>query len=50
VAPKEQAMATSDKPVEVSRVSCEVCLKEVPVSEAKVVEAVDSCRSLGSEK
>ena len=34
-------MATSDKPVEVSRISCEVCLKEVPISEAKVVEAVD---------
>ncbi len=40
-------MATSDKPVEVARVSCEVCLKEVHASEAKVVEAADSCRALG---
>jgi hypothetical protein len=38
---KEETMATSDKPVEVSRVSCAVCLKEVPVSEAKIAEAAD---------
>jgi hypothetical protein len=34
-------MATSDKPVEVTRVSCEVCLKEVPISEAMIPEAAD---------
>ena len=34
-------MATSDKPVEATLVSCEVCLKEVPQSEATVPEAVD---------
>jgi len=34
-------MATPDKPVEVVRVSCEVCLKEVPIAEAKSVEASD---------
>ena len=28
-------MATSDKSAEVARVSCEVCLKEVPISEAR---------------
>jgi hypothetical protein len=38
---EEQAMATSDKPVEVTRVSCAICLKEVPVSEAKIAEAAD---------
>ena len=34
-------MATPDKPVEVVRVSCEVCLKEVPIAEAKIAEASD---------
>lgn len=32
---------TRDKPVEVEHVACEICLKEVPLSEAKVVEATD---------
>lgn len=34
-------MATTEKPVEPPLVSCEVCLKEVPQSEATVPEAVD---------
>ena len=34
-------MAPSDKPVEVTLVSCEVCLKEIPRSEATAPEAVD---------
>jgi hypothetical protein len=34
-------MATPDKPVDVVRVSCEVCLKEVPIAEAKIAEAAD---------
>lgn len=34
-------MSTRDKPVETPRVSCEVCLKEVPKSEAKIFEAAD---------
>jgi hypothetical protein len=34
-------MAASDKAVEPTLVSCEVCLKEVPKSEASVPEAVD---------
>lgn len=34
-------MTTPDKPVEVVRVSCEVCLKEVPIAEAKIAEAAD---------
>ncbi|MDP1606208.1 MAG: DUF3330 domain-containing protein [Rhodocyclaceae bacterium] len=34
-------MTTNDKPVEVKRVSCEMCLKEVPLSEAVVPEATD---------
>lgn len=34
-------MATSDKPAEVTRVSCEVCLKEVPITEATIAEATD---------
>jgi hypothetical protein len=34
-------MATSDKSIEASRVSCEVCLKEVPLSEAIIPEATD---------
>lgn len=34
-------MTTSDEPAEVERVACTVCLKEVPISEAKVPEATD---------
>lgn len=34
-------MTTSDKPVDVERVACEICLKEVPLSEATVAEATD---------
>lgn len=34
-------VATHDDAVDVSSVSCEVCLKEVPRSEATVPEAVD---------
>jgi hypothetical protein len=34
-------MATADKPDEPAFVSCEVCLKEVPVSEATIPEATD---------
>lgn len=34
-------MTTSDKPVDVERVACEICLKEVPLSEATVPEATD---------
>lgn len=34
-------MTTPDKPVETERVACEICLKEVPLSEAIVPEAVD---------
>lgn len=34
-------MATNDKSGEVKHVACEICLKEVPISEAKVVEATD---------
>lgn len=34
-------MATSDKPVKPTLVSCEVCLKEVPIAEAMIPEATD---------
>lgn len=34
-------MATSDKPAQAPLVSCEVCLKEVPIAEATVPEASD---------
>lgn len=34
-------MATTDKPVEIEQISCEMCLKEVPLSEATVPEASD---------
>jgi hypothetical protein len=34
-------MTTSEKPVEVVRIACEVCLREVPISEATNFEAVD---------
>ena len=38
---KERTMVTSDKPAELERVACEICLKEVPLSEATVPEAAD---------
>lgn len=34
-------MATSDNLVEVAHVSCEMCLKEVPATEALIPEASD---------
>jgi len=34
-------MITAEKPVEPQRVACEICLKEVPKSEATVREATD---------
>ena len=34
-------MTTNDKPVKVERVACEICLKEVPITEATVPEATD---------
>jgi len=34
-------MIEPEKPAEVAQVACEVCLKEVPQSEAKVDEAND---------
>jgi hypothetical protein len=34
-------MTAPDKPLEVERIACEVCLKEVPISEAMVPEATD---------
>ena len=36
-------MTTNDKPepVQVEQVACEICLKEVPLSEATVPEATD---------
>ena len=37
-------MTEQDKPPEEAQVSCEVCLKEIPVSEAKVDEASDYVR------
>jgi hypothetical protein len=38
---KEGTMTTTNKPVDVERVACEICLKEVPLSEATVPEATD---------
>jgi hypothetical protein len=38
---QEQIMATLEKPIEVDLVSCEVCLKEVPIAEAAIAEATD---------
>lgn len=37
-------MAALDKPVSGEQVACEVCLKQVPVSEAKSDEASDYVR------
>lgn len=34
-------MTTAGKPIDVERVACEICLKEVPKSEATVPEATD---------
>jgi hypothetical protein len=34
-------MSEQPKPSEIELVSCEVCLKEVPASEAETFEAVD---------
>ena len=34
-------MSEPEKPIETVKVACEVCLKEVPKSEAKVDEASD---------
>jgi len=34
-------MTTADKPIDVERVACEICFREVPVSEATVPEATD---------
>ncbi len=34
-------MTTNDKPIKEERVACEICLKEVPISEATVPEATD---------
>ena len=34
-------MTHHDKPVELESVQCEVCLKEIPLSEATVPEATD---------
>ncbi|MDP2370364.1 DUF3330 domain-containing protein [Rhodoferax sp.] len=34
-------MTTQDKPVELDLIACEICLKEVPISEATVPEATD---------
>lgn len=41
VGKEEEAMITSDKPAEVERIACEICMKEVPITEAIVPEAVD---------
>ena len=38
---QECDMTSHDKPVEPEFVQCEVCMKEVPVSEATVPEATD---------
>lgn len=32
---------SNDKPVELELVACDICLKEVPISEATVPEATD---------
>ena len=34
-------MTTPDKPADPVHVICEVCLKEVPIAEAKIAEASD---------
>ena len=37
-------MAKQDKPIVEKKIQCEVCLKEVPVSGAKVDESADYVR------
>lgn len=34
-------MTITDKPIELDRVACEICLQAVPTSEATVSEAAD---------
>lgn len=34
-------MMTHDKPVDLELIACDICLKEVPLSEATVPEATD---------
>ena len=34
-------MSNPEKPTEIEKIACEICLKEVPESEAKVDEAID---------
>lgn len=34
-------MSEPEKPLDPERVACKVCLKEIPISEAKSAEAVD---------
>jgi len=34
-------MATNDKPTDVEIVTCDICLKEVPKSEASIPEAME---------
>ncbi len=34
-------MTSHDKPMELELIACEICMKEVPISEATVPEAVD---------
>lgn len=34
-------MAETEKPLEIERVACEVCLKEIPVSDATSEEVMD---------
>lgn len=34
-------MNAPDKPIQMQRVACEICLKEIPLTEATVPEATD---------
>ncbi len=34
-------MNANEKPLEIEMVSCDLCLKEIPVSEAQIEEATD---------
>ena len=34
-------MTTQDKPVDLELIACEICLKEVPITEATVPEVTD---------
>ncbi len=40
----EEIMTEQDKPIEGKKVQCETCLKEIPVSGAKVDESADYVR------